>query len=232
MKTIIRFLIVVSFCIPSRVLLGAELLNVEVVRMQEEKVLLLLDSKIVDTILVKREIEALEQMCFNHPDIYVSVMSRPISCLVQNDYENKSEKWRELIDELNNKILAKEPENYAVKGHLMGTITFCMTLNAKDVSTFIEVNRKKRIAKLLELWQNVFDSIEPDWDRNNPDILHDYSPPISYQDGFISGQSPDSIWADSPVIPDGTLQYGLYRFPNRLGRRLDRFDQLCRLRLD
>jgi hypothetical protein len=80
-----------------------------------------------------------------------------------------------------------------------------MLLDPEDSLTSINVNRKKRVSKILELWQNISaDSIKVDWNPQDPkNILR--LPPAIFKEDFNLGQSPDTI--KDPIVKREYTEY-------------------------
>ncbi|MDR1477520.1 MAG: hypothetical protein LBJ00_01100 [Planctomycetaceae bacterium] len=159
---------------------------------------------------VNREIERLEKMYENHPDMYVSVMWRIGNKLFFNASHSATGKriykWSELIEELSEKIITKKTKSNYGKGDQMQTIAYYMNFDPDDASSEILTNRKIRVSKLLELWQSVFNSIEHDWEHNVPKkFLMEYTPSTSFKGIFISGQSSEGI--EDPIVKKEYTEY-------------------------
>ncbi|MDR1923263.1 MAG: hypothetical protein LBQ66_02720, partial [Planctomycetaceae bacterium] len=155
-----------------------------------------------DKKLVNQEIAKLEKVYETETDMYIYTMNWIINSLRNN---NKHWRWFELINELNNRILAKEPESNEGRCNQIEAI-ICMSFDPEDSPTSINVNRKKRVSKMLELWQSVTESIEAGWEFNDPkNFIEPYSPPRSYEGVFFSNISPDVI--TDPKVKKEYIEY-------------------------
>ncbi|MDR2346836.1 MAG: hypothetical protein LBE18_12305 [Planctomycetaceae bacterium] len=209
MKILLSIFIVVQFIFSVSCLFGAELLSNEIRFAQEEKTVAAIVNPNADWAAVNREIERLEKMYENHPDMYVIVMIRIVNTFFYHTHFKSNRRfyeWSELIEKLNQKIFNKKPESNEGKGWQIEAIVDYMTFDPDEAPLEILTNRKIRVSKIIEIWQNVSNNIEHDWDRNDPkNILHPYSPPLSFTEGFKSGQSPDSI--KDPIVKKEYTEY-------------------------
>ena len=210
MKTLLSLFIVTIFIFSASYLCGQELLSNEVRIAQEERTIATILNPDANLTSVNREIERLEKMYENHQDAYVSIMWRVVNKLFYNAsrpvHGKQIYKWSELIEELNEKIFSKKTEAISAKGDQMHTIAYYMIFDPDEAPSEILTNRKIRVSKLLEIWQSVFNSIEHDWDSNDPkNIVRRYSPPASFKGIFISGMSPDSI--KDPIVKKEYTEY-------------------------
>jgi hypothetical protein len=206
MKTLISIFIVVQFIFSASHIFGAELLNEEVRRAQVKKTIATIVDPNTNLTAVNREIERLEKMYENHPDMFVAVFHRIVNTFFYNGHfiaNRRILEWSELIEKLNQKIFEKRPESNYSKGMQIQAIVYYMLFDPDEASSEILTNRKIRVSKIIELWQSISNSIEPDWSPYGR--LPPYWPPASYTETFHSGQSPDGI--KDPIVKKEYTEY-------------------------